>query len=297
MTSIDTSFESHGERCAGTLMLPAKVARPPVIVMAHGFGAPRAAGLAAFAERFVAEGYAAYLFDYRNFGDSSGRPRHWVSPRRHLQDWASAVAHVRTLVQIDAQRLVLWGTSFSGGHVIQTAALDPQVRAVIAQVPHVSGIASMKQIPIGTSLRMTLAALRDVLGDMLGRPHYSPIVGRPGELAALTGDDASHGYPKLLPPGAKWENRMLSRVFLEVPLYSPIRHASKVSAPSLIVAGRDDTITPASAAKRAAGRMKNCTFHLVEGNHFQLHLPDEEAFATSLAIQLDFLRRHLGAAT
>ena len=265
--------------------------------MAHGFGAPRAAGLAAFAERFVAEGYAAYLFDYRNFGDSSGRPRHWVSPRRHLQDWASAVAHVRTLVQIDTQRLVLWGTSFSGGHVIQTAALDPHVSRSHRPGAACERIAQHEADSHRHSLRMTLAALRDVLGDMLGRPHYSPIVGRPGELAALTGDDASHGYPKLLPPGAKWENRMLSRVFLEVPLYSPIRHASKVSAPSLIVAGRDDTITPASAAKRAAGRMKNCTFHLVEGNHFQLHLPDEEAFATSLAIQLDFLRRHLGAAT
>jgi uncharacterized protein len=294
MPQIETSFQSHGERCAGTLMLPESVAQPAVIVMAHGFGAPRAAGLAAFADRFVAEGYAVYLFDYRNFGDSSGEPRHWVSPRRHLEDWAHAVKHVRSLPHINPERIVLWGTSFSGGHVIQTAAFDHRVRAVIAQVPHVSGIASMKQIPVGISLRMTIAALRDLFGGMLKRPHYSPIVGRPGELAALTGDDALHGYPKLLPEGVNWENRVLSRVFLEVPLYSPIRHASKVWAPTLIVAGRHDTITPASAALRAAKRMRDCVFHPVDGNHFQLHLPDEQAFSTSLAIQLDFLRTHIG---
>ncbi|WP_321931247.1 alpha/beta hydrolase [Paraburkholderia guartelaensis] len=87
---------------------------------------------------------------------------------------------------------------------------------------------------------------------------------------------------------------MLSRIFLEVPLYSPIRHAHKVAAPTLIVAGRKDTITPARAAQRAAKRMRDCEFHLVDGNHFELHLPGEPAFATSLAIQLAFLRRHVG---
>ncbi|RKP47187.1 alpha/beta fold hydrolase [Pararobbsia silviterrae] len=294
VTCVHTSFESRGERCAGTLLLPAGRARPPVIVMAHGFGAPRAAGLLAFAERFVAEGYAAYVFDYRNFGDSDGEPRHWVSPRRHLQDWSAAVAHVRSLSQIDAARIVLWGTSFSGGHVIRTAAFDREIRAVVAQVPHVSGLVSLMRTPIGLSLRMTLAAMRDIVGSVFGKPHYSPIVGQPGELAALTGDDASHGYVRLLPAGMPWDNRMLSRVFLEVPLYSPIRHARRVSAPTLIVAGRRDTITPAHAARRAAQRMRNGEFHLVDGNHFQMHLHDEHAFATNIAIQIDFLRRHLG---
>ena len=294
MVSIETSFQSRGERCAATLMLPNPSPSPPVIIMAHGFGAIRAAGLPAIAGRFVAEGYAAYLFDYRNFGDSDGEPRHWVSPRRHLQDWAAAIAHVRSLPEVDANRMVLWGTSFSGGHVIQTAAADHRVRAVIAQVPHVSGLAGMRQIPFGLSLRMVLAAMRDLCGSVIRRPHYSPIVGRPGDMAALTGDDAWHGYARLLPAGAEWENKVLSRVFLEVPLYSPIRRAHKVTAPTLIVAGTNDTITPASAARRASRCIPNGEFHLVEGNHFELHLHDERAFASSIAAQLAFLNRHIG---
>ncbi len=291
---MESAFLSHGVRCAGTLLLPAQGRRAPVIVMAHGFGAIRAAGLPAFAERFVAAGYAVYLFDYRCFGDSDGLPRHWVSPRRHLQDWVCAIAHVRTLPQVDAQRMVLWGTSFSGGHVLQTAARDAGVHAVIAQVPHVSGLASLRQVPMGVLLRMTVAAVRDVLGGLFGRPHYTPIVGRPGDMAALTGDDAWHGYARLLPQGARWENRVLSRIFLAVPYYSPIRHVHKVSAPTLIVAGRHDTITPAAAAERAARRMQHCAFHVVDGNHFDLHLHDEPACAANIALQLDFLRRHAG---
>ncbi|KVH54885.1 alpha/beta hydrolase [Burkholderia sp. MSMB1072] len=294
MLSVDSRFSSQGEFCAGTLMLPDRSERPPVIVMAHGFGAIRAAGLHAFARRFVGHGYAVYLFDYRNFGDSEGMPRHWISPRRHLADWAAAVAHVRTLSGIDQERVVLWGTSFSGGHVIRTAANDHRIHAVIAQVPHVSGIASIRTVPVHVLMRLTMAALLDHGGRLLGRPYYRPIVGRPGDVAALTSAECQEGYARLLPAGANWENKTLSRVFLEVPFYSPIRSAHRVMAPTLIVTGRRDTVTPASAAWHAAMRIPRCEFHLLDGNHFELHLEDEAVCVQSIALQLGFLDRYVG---
>lgn len=294
MPSFDSRFLSQGESCAGTLMLPEGSERPPVIVMAHGFGATRAAGLHAFAQRFVAQGYAVYLFDYRNFGDSDGMPRHWVSPRRHLADWSAAVAHVRTLDGIDRERIVLWGTSFSGGHVIRTAANDRRIHAVIAQVPHVSGIASIRQVPLHVLARLAMAALLDHGGRLLGRPYYRPIVGRPGDVAAMTSAECQEGYARLLPAGANWENRTLSRVFLEVPFYSPIRSAHRITVPTLIVAGERDTVTPAAAARRAAMRIPQCEFHLLDSNHFEIHLENEAVFMQSIALQLGFLGRHVG---
>lgn len=292
MRSFDSPFLSQGERCAGTLMLPDTSDTSPVIAMAHGFGAIRAAGLPAFARHFVAEGYAVYLFDYRNFGDSEGMPRHWVSPRRHLCDWAAAVRHVRRLSGIDTARIVLWGTSFSGGHVLKTAANDRGIHAVIAQVPHVSGVASLRQVSARVTLR--LAALLDQAGRLFGRPHYSRIVGRPGEAAALTSIECWDGYARLLPERARWENKVLSRIFLEIPLYSPVRSARHIKAPTLIVAGRRDTVTPAAAAWRAATRIPDCEFHLVDGNHFELHLEGEAVCLQNIALQLAFLRKHLG---
>ncbi|MCG5078900.1 alpha/beta hydrolase [Paraburkholderia tagetis] len=294
MRSFDSPFLSQGERCAGTLMLPDTGDTSPVIVMAHGFGAIRAAGLPAFARRFVAEGYAVFLFDYRNFGDSEGMPRHWVSPRRHLSDWAAAVRHVRRLSCIDTTRVVLWGTSFSGGHVLETAANDHGIHAVIAQVPHVSGVASLRQVPARVTLRLAIAALLDQGGRLFDRPHYSPIVGRPGDAAALTSVECLEGYARLLPDGAHWENKVLSRIFLEVPLYSPARSACRIKAPTLIVAGRRDTVTPAVAAWRAATCIPDCEFHLIDGNHFELHLEDEGVCLQNIAIQIAFLNKHLG---
>ena len=50
--------------------------------MAHGIGGIKAGGLAAFAERFREEGFAAIAFDYRNFGGSAGQPREVLSVPR-----------------------------------------------------------------------------------------------------------------------------------------------------------------------------------------------------------------------
>ena len=287
--SIDSPFNSQGLRCAGTLLLPAKAKRPPVIVMAHGFGAIAAAGLYAFAERFVAAGYAVFLFDYRSFGDSEGEPRHWVSPRRHLQDWKAALAHVRGLAQVDGKRLVLWGSSFSGGHVLQTAAEDGDIAAVISQVPHVSGPASVAKVPLAALVKLSVAALRDVAGSFVGRPHYSPIVGHPGDVAAMTAAEAWDGYMALFPKGAKWENKVLSRIFLELPLYSPGRFASKVKAPTLMVVGKRDTVTPPDAAMRAAKRLPDGELVVLESNHFQPYV--EAMFEKNVGLQLSFLKR------
>jgi len=291
MQIIESDFISRGTRCAGTLHLPDANPSPPVIVMAHGFGAIRAAGLQAFADRFLAAGYAVYLFDYRGFGDSEGVPRQWVSPRRHLQDWQAALAHVRMLLQVDVQRIALWGTSFSGGHVLQTAAHDSGVRAVVAQVPHVSGIASLIKVPFLTSLRLGIAGLADLVGGWLGKPLYRPIIGHPGEVAAMSSAGSWDGYLAMFPSGARWENQMRARIALELPLYSPIRHAHRIRARTLIIAGRNDSVTPSSAARRTAQRIPQARFELLESNHFQPYVG--ETFEKNIALQLGFLKEAL----
>lgn len=102
-------------------------------------GAQKDMGLHNYASRFAAAGLAVFVFDYRTFGGSDGEPRNWISPRRHLQDWRSALAHVRGPLAaagaVDASSLALWGTSFGGGHAIVMAGeLRDAVKAVVAQV-------------------------------------------------------------------------------------------------------------------------------------------------------------------
>jgi dienelactone hydrolase len=115
MDRRDVTFDSGGERCAAWLYTPDTPGPHPIVVMAHGFGAVRAARLWAFAERFAAAGLAALVFDYRYFGDSGGEPRQLLDVSRQLDDWRAAIAFARSLDGVDPERVAAWGSSFGGG--------------------------------------------------------------------------------------------------------------------------------------------------------------------------------------
>ena len=106
---LDVQFDSHGMKCSAYLYRPATDSTTPIIVMAHGLGGTRRMRLTAFAERFVAEGYACLVFDYRYFGDSEGQPRQLLDIKSQLEDWKAAVAYARSLDKIDPNRVVIWG--------------------------------------------------------------------------------------------------------------------------------------------------------------------------------------------
>ena len=141
-TREDITFDSYGTACAAWLYRPAGVENPPIVVMAHGFAAIRALRLDAYAARFAEAGYAVLVFDYRGWGDSAGEPRRVLDIRAQQLDWRAGVAYARSIEGVDTSRVVLWGTSFGGGHALHLASKDHDVAAVIAQVPHINGPAS-----------------------------------------------------------------------------------------------------------------------------------------------------------
>jgi dienelactone hydrolase len=295
MQIIETSFLSGECTCAATLMLPDGIQKPPVIVMAHGFANVRVARLPAFAERFVEAGYAAFLFDYRTFGDSEGEPRHWVHPGRQLEDWKSAVAHVRSLDEVDGDRVVAWGTSYSGGLVLKLGATDRSLAAIISHIPHTSGIATALKVPPMTAIKSTAAGLYDAAIGIFGRTHYSPITAEPGELGAIVADGAPEAYEEMLPSDATWENKVLSRSMLQVPLFNPRSVSRKIVLPVLMVLARNDGVVPTSAARRTARKIPDCTVRLLDADHFQPYMG--EPFEESVAIQIEFLQKRVPVST
>ena len=96
----DVDFYSKGTRCSAWLYLPASGEKCPIIVMAHGLGGTREMRLDEYAERFAAAGYACFLFDYRNFGASDGNKRQLINVRMQLEDWESAIEHVKKTIAL-----------------------------------------------------------------------------------------------------------------------------------------------------------------------------------------------------
>ena len=258
--------------------------------MAHGFGGERTARLPAFAERFEQHGYAVFLFDYRCFGDSEGAPTQLVSPWRQLQDWRAAIAHVRGLSGVDASRLVLWGTSFSGGHVVGLASEDHGVSAVMAQVPFTSGLGLMGQYGLRDVLRMSAAGLRDAVGALLGAgPAYYPVVAHAGERAILNTPECHDGYLRLFEEDSDWVNQVPARIALQMPWYNPALVAHRIECPALIIAGRDDSLIPVERVKAMATKIPLGEYHELPVGHFEPYVDD--AFESNIKLQLDFLQR------
>jgi dienelactone hydrolase len=289
---VDVSFDSGGESCAAWLYRPPQATA--CVVIAHGWTGVREQRLDAFAEHFADAGLAALVFDYRHFGASAGEPRQLLDIARQHADWRAAVAYVRGLEGIDPNRIALWGTSFSGGHVIVTAARDPAIAAVVAQVPFVDGLASVRRLPVAHQLQLTLAGLRDQLGALAGRPaHMVASVGPPGSVAVMNSPDAEPGFRALCPPGLQWPNRAAARIVLRAILYRPIRSVGAVRCPILFTIGQDDVITPPDLAEAAAARAPRAEVRRYPGGHFDLYVG--EGFDCVIPDETEFLLAHLGA--
>ncbi len=225
--------------------------------MAHGLGGTRDAGLEPYAHRFVDAGYFVLLFDYRHFGASDGEPRPLLSISHQLDDWAAAIAFARRQPGIDAGRIALWGTSFSGGHVLVAAVRDGHVAAVSAQCPMMDGLAAVLNLiayaGLGMVLRLAGKGLQDMAHTLLGRsPVYVPLVASPGQLAAMSSADAEPGYRAIAPPD--WRNEAAARLALTLGLYRPVRYARRVPCPILIQVCTADSVAPIRAAIAAADK-------------------------------------------
>lgn len=286
----DADFESDGTRCAGWLYTPEGVSNPPVVVMAHGFAAERTFALPRIAKEFVAREYAVFLFDYRNFGDSEGEPRNLVKASRHVEDWEAAIDHVRGLKAIDRRKIALWGTSYSGGHVIEAAADDRRIAAVVAQVPFVDGRTIARAFGVKNSLKGTVAGLRDLGRKYTFRDPYTvPVAGYPDEFAVLNTPGAMQGMMDIVPDPPVWENEVPARVFLEIPFYRPISVVEKVRCPLLFVGARDDDITPVAPVREAA-EAADATYIELPIDHFDVY---EDELDTVVGYEAAFLDRQL----
>ena len=136
-TRSNLAFPCTGEICSAWLFMPKNIQKKvPVLVMGHGLGGQKDFGFDRYGQMFSDEGIAVFAFDYRTFGGSSGEPRHWVSPKRHVQDWHSAVSYIQSdlVDKVDPSKIFLWGTSLAGGHALVTAGnLTDQIAGVVAQ--------------------------------------------------------------------------------------------------------------------------------------------------------------------
>jgi len=126
-TVVPFLFHSAATACRGRLFLPdGGAAVQQVVVLAHGFCMLQTfEPINTLVRALIAAKVACVTFDYRGFGESdvpTGSPRQLLDPLMLLEDWRAAVRAVGAHPSLAKAAIGLWGTSFSGGHVVATAA-------------------------------------------------------------------------------------------------------------------------------------------------------------------------------
>jgi pimeloyl-ACP methyl ester carboxylesterase len=291
---LSNHFYSNNCKLDAKLYLPDTGGKKPVVIMAHGFGARMDWGLHPFADTFANMGFAVLMFDYRGFGQSEGVIRRLVYHVHHIEDYHMAIKYVRTIPSIDSSKVFLWGTSFSGGHVLTVASQDSSLAGVIAQVPFVDGIATAFNLPVKNILYGLWYGIMDVVASLISaKPVTIPMVAIPDTFAAMNTPECYDGYMKLVPPEDRneTENSCPARICLTLPLYRPTAKVKHIQCPVCIVGAQYDSLIPIKAVEKTAKRIRHVDFHVLPCGHFDPYAG--EMFDKNIQIQKRFLQTAL----
>lgn len=281
----DIAFKAEdGTTLRGWHYLPdGSSSKNPTIVMAHGFSAVKEMYLDRFAEAFASAGLASVVFDNRNFGASDGEPRQEIDPWMQVRDYRDAITHAATLPGTDPDRIGIWGSSYSGAHVLVVGAIDRRVKCVVSQVPLISGHANARRLIRADFIAPTRQAF---LADRLARyrgeaPAMIPVVAPdPTAPAALpTGDSWAWFTETGKTRAPSWRNEVTLRsveMFME---YEPGAHIAHISpTPLLMVVALQDHLTVADEALAAYERaLHPKQLVTLKGGHFDAYVADFEA--------------------
>jgi hypothetical protein len=296
-----TAFVSEGATLRGLLVFdPSRTGRLPLVVMAHGTSATFRMVAIEYARVFARAGLAALIYDHRNFGISDGAPRFEINPWIQCRGYRDAVDFASTLGEVDAERMALWGDSYTGGQVVVLSACDPRPKVVVAQCP-VFGPAVPEMAPSPEAMEQIRRTLDrgDVTTTHASRVGPLPVVSS-SQLAfksLLAPIQAfrwfvEHGGR----PGSGWINEV-SRVIPETPVpYSPFLCAPFVQAKVMFMVAPEDEMVHADygVARRAFDLVPTAKrWHDIADGHFGLLYHPGERFEEASSLQAGFLSAEL----
>lgn len=289
------TFQSQGVACAAHYYRPEGDSLA-AIAMAHGLTGVKEMTLPAFAQRFAAAGIATLLFDYRYWGGSEGTPRGRVHPAAQIEDYRNALTWLGLRPEVDANRLGVWGTSLSGGHVLHLGAFDPRVKAVVSQVPAVDlyrmqqRLATPQQFAGTTSV---IAANR--VGEYVsGKTAAMKIVSPDAEPCLMPGPEAYADMMRAVGGASSWRNEITVDSIEKMFEHRPALSIELISPkPLLMMVATRDQLTPPDLALEAYERAREPkSLHLFDGVHDDIYR-NPAIFEDAATRAAEWFRRHL----
>lgn len=292
----DIAFTSDGTVLRGWHYTPESPERAAVVVMCHGFAAVKEMWLDRYAEAFAQSGYHVICYDNRGLGASDGEPRGELNPWQQVDDMRNAITFAEAMPGVDPDRIAIWGSSYSGGHVLVVGAQDRRVSCVLSQVPVVDGDANFRHMVRADRVDR---AKRSFEADRRARAS-----GRPPRRVQVVNPDPS--APSVLPTPDAWAwfseaaetrapgfvNECTLRSAERFSEYLPGAYVPLISpTPLLMCVANADWVTPTHLALRAfEAALEPKQLMVFPGGHFDAYTV---AFARLIEAQVEFLNHHL----
>jgi len=291
-TREDIAFAVNGVILNGWLYQPRRSDEAPeswpAIVMTHGFSCVKELYIDRFAEVFAQAGFAVLLYDHRNSGGSGGEIRGEIDPLQQVADMREAVTWIGMQPGIDSERIGLWGTSYSGGHVILLGAQDRCIKCVVAQVPTISGLQTfLRRVSPGAVASVRADFARDRAARMAGNvPAMRQVIPTEASRGIYGGADAVAFWTSAAEIAPSWRNDVTLRSLELASEYEPGMVIDRIGpTPLLMIVADKDDVTPTDLALAAYNRATEPKrLRIIAGGHFAPYLAQfEAASSTALA--------------
>lgn len=123
----------YGVEIAGDLYRPKNVnSKLAAITVSGPYGAVKEQSSGLYAQEMAKRGFIALAFDPSYTGASGGEPRNIASPDLSTEDFSAAVDFLGLQANVDRERIGAIGICGWGGFVLNAAAVDTRIKAVVA---------------------------------------------------------------------------------------------------------------------------------------------------------------------
>ncbi|KAH0533440.1 hypothetical protein TsFJ059_002008 [Trichoderma semiorbis] len=192
----EVEFETRDGLTLRGLLTLLDAPNAPLVIFVSPFAVTRGHLMDHQTNLFNENGFATLTYDARTFGKSDGLPRHNINFDKQSEDIFDAVTYGTSLTpHVDPERIAIIGGGHGGGASIRATALDPRVKALILQVPGISGAIDAQFYPPGLLDRSRAALARPKNSE--SEQEYSQLFPETMEEATAATQKALLGGPTL----------------------------------------------------------------------------------------------------
>lgn len=245
-----------------------------------------------YARRFAEQGYVAMVFDFRNFGESTGKARNFEDTKGKTEDIGVASRFFAKQPYVDVNRLAGMAMCASTGYMANAIVEGAPFKAFAASALWIQDKATVEAVYGGADSVAALIQQGDEARaefEKSGRVIDVPAAGTPGSNAIMQQapyyQDPNRGLI------AKWDNKFAIMSWGSWLRFDSLAAASRINIPTLVMHS-DNAALPAKAREFHANLAGPKAIFWSEEAHMDFY-DSEVAVNRSVGLAIDHFDRYL----